>query len=224
LVVRANLNTVLNTWDLSSNTIQIDLNGSYVDKKAWTVNWARFVSDSNGNTITTVTENYTANAHTVVRWAPELASAATTATNSRLMNFTLKSNGNEVKVLTFASTISNVESWASVTITVYKDTVATANKVAESTATTIGSTNTANIILTWTVSGGYSVSNGQTANFIVEVAGYSPKTSNGYAYTREFKITDVSYNDVFQNGNLTVGSINAFVNVWTLPLVTTYQP
>lgn len=227
LVVRANINAVLNTWDLLNNNVKIDFDASY-SAKAWTISWARFVSDSNGNTLTTVTENYTANQHVVVRWAPELALANTTTTNSRLMNLNVKTNWNEIRLKSLKTYISSItlDSWSVLTINVYKDTVSWSPIAVGSITATSGGfngTTSRQVDVNFTDTNWYVVSAGNTANLLLEVVWYNPYVNGSYAYAREFKVTDMSYNDVFQNGYNFVNTIASFTNVWTLPLVTSYK-
>lgn len=54
-------------------------------------------------------------------------------------------------------------------------------------------------------------------DFVVEVAGYVPVLNGTNNLTRSFKISDVSYLDMFQNGNLLLSTVSAYANM-NLPL------
>jgi len=217
LVLKADLNMALNTLDLVSNTIQIDLDHSYLGATPWTINWVRFINN-NGSIITTVTENYTANEHTVVRWSPILALAATTATNTRLMNFKVTSQGNMITLTGLNLQLTNV-SWLQDTaiISVYKNSVSSSNLLA-TWIWTSWSNNVAlyNINITPT-----EIDVGSSMDFIIEMVGYVPSLVWNNYLARGFKINNISYLDMFQDGNKLWTNIGSFTNI-NLPLNAPY--
>jgi hypothetical protein len=144
LSIRASVNSVLNTGDVAGSGGLIHLaigTGSYTGVTAGTANGARFISQANGSVVTPTTVGLAiSNIHRIVRGKASVAAATTSASQTRLLNFTVTAEGNRVKLQKVAFTIRNIDSTA--TINIYKDSVSAGNLLAGTGVTGTGIANT----------------------------------------------------------------------------------
>lgn len=128
LIVKLNVNGVLNTGDLQSGSVQLKLGtGDYDNVTAGTVSATRFISNSNGNDVTVVNGGYLvlSDLHKVVRGMPVLTSNSTTPDTNRLMNFKVTSNGNKISLTGLSFTMNN--GTGNMVLSIYKNSVSSAN-------------------------------------------------------------------------------------------------
>jgi len=223
LSVRATVNNVLNSDDVDDTDGVLRLaigTGSYTAATAGTVNGARFVSQANGSVINPSSVwLVVSNAHRIVRGRATVASATTTATNSRLLNFTVTAEWNRVKLQDVSFTLRNVAPWAPVEVTLYRDSVSPSNRLG--TWELVFTTTWANSSwLTLTLNNPEEISAWATASYILEVSGYNPaETAWGNFLSRQFQLNDLTYLDVFNNDEVPVSNLASYVNAWTFPLV-----
>lgn len=130
LTVRATINNVLNSTDVAgaAGLLQLKI-AQPTTPTVGTVNGARFVSESNGNLVTPAAAGLVvSNLHKVVRGKVLVASVATTPSETRLLNFSITSEGNRTTFNTVNFTLRNNAANTAV-VTLYKNSVSAANNL-----------------------------------------------------------------------------------------------
>lgn len=96
------------------------------------------------------------------------------------------------------------------TVSVYKNSVSAANLLGTQSLVNANNISTGMVAITATEIEG-------SMDFVIEVAGYVPSLNGTNNLTRSFKITDLGYLDMFQNGNLLLNTVSSYTNM-NLPL------
>jgi hypothetical protein len=126
-----------------------------------------------------------------------------------LMNFKVTSQGNKI---TLSGLNLQMTNWTwTMTVSVYKNSVSPTNLLWTAVGTNASNVSTFNVWLSTTVEVEGSM------DFVVEVAWYIPVLNGQNNLTRSFKITDLNYLDMFQDGNTLLWSISSYTNM-NLPL------
>jgi len=221
VTITANISDVLNTGDVQSGHIKLDiLDNVYASANAGTYNGVRIVSKSNGQTLTgtsqvTLPTAEIGSEHAIARGVAKIANKGTTASSTRVMEFSITAEENRTTLSGLDLTLAGFSGTALMQI--YKNSTSSANLVysgSVSNATTSINLDTA-----------VEVAEGGETTFIVEVQGFSPVLVGTSLYQkRVFSITDYAYVDHFQNGDVTLSSVANYVNVGDLPLYEEYQP
>jgi hypothetical protein len=181
-----------------------------------TLSGARFISESNGNIVTPSAGLTISNEHRVVRGKVTVAAAATTATETRLLNFTITAEGNRSEFKAINFTLRNNAGAA--TINLYKNTVNNANLIGTvNTAAHTGIANAETLAITLVTPEEIAASS--TANYILEIVGYVPSQVGTTNLSRQFQLNDVTYGDMFNNATVNVSSLFNYVNAGNFPLV-----
>ncbi|MDP2090429.1 MAG: S-layer homology domain-containing protein [Candidatus Gracilibacteria bacterium] len=201
VVVKASFNDVTDAAQ-TNKTVQLSI-GSLVSTVAGTVNGVRLVSESTGDTTTTVTGTAVAKSHLLVRSKPVVAvsTAATLTTHT----FTVTADANNRIILDGASIDLQNPTANTGSYILYEDQeingneIATGSLVAGSNPLSLTSLNT-------------EVSAGTSKTFILKISG---NVLNGFANQKRIaKISDVSYIDVMNTGgDVTVSSVSTYSNV-----------
>lgn len=205
IIVKAAFNDIIS--DISSeNTLRLwvwtwTFNVTTVD---WTSNWVRLVSESIGNTVSSVTlSNAVTNTHLIAR-SKVVASVWAAATQStHTINITVD-NTNRVMLTWLKLSVSNPASWPT-SYTLYKDSENAGNEVANGTF----SAWTLNIDFTNWV----EISAWDTKSFILVVSNnaWTPDVNS----KRIVRVTDMKYVDMMDIwSNNTITSVANYSNVW----------
>lgn len=181
-----------------------------------TVNGARFISESNGNIVTPGAVLTISNEHRVVRGKVTVAAATTTATETRLLNFTVTADGNRSEFRGINFTLRNNAGAA--TINLYKNTVSAGNLIGS--VLTAKHATTANAdTLSITPAIAEEIAAGSTATYILEIVGYVPSQVGTTNLSRQFQLNDVTYGDMFNDTTIGISSLFNYVNAGNFPLV-----
>ncbi len=216
LTVKATINNLLNSTDVAGTAWLLQL----VIKQpttptVGTVNGARFVSESNGNLVTpTVAWLVVSNLHKVVRGKVLVSPVATTATETRLLNFTVTAEGNRTTLNAVNFTLRNNAAAGSVKL--YKNSVSAANQIG--TVATVGAAWANAEALTITLGTPEEIAASSTANYILEIVGYVPSAIGTNLLSRQFQLDDVSYGDIFNDTTVVAGGLFNYVNAGNFPL------
>lgn len=201
VVVKAAFNDVTDAAQ-SNKTVQLSI-GSLVSTVAGTVNGVRFVSESTGDTTTTVTGTAVAKSHLLVRSKPVVAvsTAATLTTHT----FTVTADANNRIILDGAVIDLQNPTSNTGTFTLYKDQEIAGNEIATGSIAAGSNTLTLTTLNT-------EVSAGTSKTFILKVAG---NVLNGTANQKRIaKVANVSYTDVMNTGgDVAISSVSAYSNV-----------
>lgn len=180
-----------------------------------TVNGARFISESNGNIVTPTAGLTISNQHRVVRGKVTIATTATTATETRLLNFSVTADGNRSEFRGLAFTLRN--NAGAGTINLYKNSVSAGNLIG--TVATVGAAAANAETLAITLGTPEEVAAGSTANYILEIVGYVPSQVGTTNLSRQFQLNDVTYGDMFNDATVSISSLFNYVNAGNFPLV-----
>ncbi len=201
VVVKAAFNDVTDAAQ-SNKTVQLEI-GSLVSTVAGTVNGVRLVSESTGDTTTTVTGTAVAKSHLLVRSKPVVAvsTAATLTTHT----FTVTADANNRIILDGTTIDLQNPTGNTGSYILYKDQEIGGNEIA--TGSIAAGSNTLNLTALAT-----EVSAGTSKTFILKVSG---NVLNGTANQKRIaKVSNVSYTDVMNTGwDVAISSVSAYSNV-----------
>ena len=216
LSVRATINNVLNSADVAAAAWLLKLAVAQpTTPTVGTVNGARFISESNGNIVTPTAGLTISNQHRVVRGKVTIATTATTATETRLLNFSVTADGNRSEFRGLAFTLRN--NAGAGTINLYKNSVSAGNLIG--TVATAGAAAANAETLAITLGTPEEVAAGSTANYILEIVGYVPSQVGTTNLSRQFQLNDVTYGDMFNDATVSISSLFNYVNAGNFPLV-----
>lgn len=218
LVVKADINNVLNIGDVTAGSgVQLALSGGFNNPTVGQVNGIRMTSQ-NGSTLTAVNGGnlVIGKVHRIVRGKPTVALVSEAnwsiqKSSVQVMEYTVTADQERITVTDFDYTFAGL--LGGETLNVYKNSVSPANLV--------GTTAAANGNATLTLSQALEIQAGDSQRFIVQLAGYTPTANDPI---REFSIQGLNYLDMFQDGNLTVNDAEAYTNVGSFPLTSTFSP
>lgn len=228
MVVKSDVNDVINSTDVVNNTVTLQVASTIAisanEAKNGTVEWVRFVS-SNGQTLLATDvngagiPNAVSQTHTIARGRILVTKDAVVANGTRVMELSVTGIGNRVDVTAMAYELSG--ELDTLDIKVYKNSVSTANLVAEVTGVADGN---GVLDLTTLVPGGLEIATWAPQKFIIEVNGYNP-AGGGFAQPRQFSITSVHFDNKYQDAvEVNVANTEDFSNTGDFPVVETYRP
>jgi hypothetical protein len=210
LVVKADINTLLNTGEAIAPTAQLYLSGNFTGAEAGTVGGVRFLS-SNGEVVSSVagsTGLVISKAHRIVRGAIQLTYVDPSNTSkNNLMAVKVKAIGNRVTL-------------TGVTVSVTNDTdnavtygVSNSSYGGTPTLVTAAGTNGSTVLNFGANSP--EIQAGQEYTIYISMTGYDATGTAGGFFDGEFRVSDASYLDMFQDGNLFVNSVANYAGTST---------
>jgi hypothetical protein len=204
VVVKAAFNDITDVADLNKSVSLAVGKLSSVTAVDGTVNGARFVSKSTGNTATTVTLNSAvAASHLLARSKPVVAVSGAATNSTHTFTVTADAN-NRISLSGVTVSLSVPGTMTGASWKLYKDSETSGNEVAQGTG---------DVPATISLSTPLEISAGSTKTFVLTV------TLNGTAAVnakRVFRVTDIAYNDIANTGSpvfATISGIGAYANV-----------
>ncbi|MFA5917643.1 MAG: hypothetical protein WC850_05420 [Candidatus Gracilibacteria bacterium] len=204
IIVKASFDDLTDA-SVTNKTVQLAIGNNFtIPPESGTVNGARFVSETTGYAITSVTSSSAvANTHLLARSRPVVAISTSATASTHTFTVTADANNR----ITLASTTFSITNPSGLggTFTLYKDSENSGNVISTGSISTNGVISFGGFIPT-------EISPGTSKTFIFKV---SPELQSAPVNSKRiFRIQDLSYTDMMNTGgNVTIPTISTYSNV-----------